>query len=53
MPGASPTPASERDQRVVHDQDAGLVTDAGHDGANDGRIAFAIHTGHAEADRRG
>ena len=52
MPGASPTPACKRDQRIIDDEDARLVADAAHDAADDGFVRCAIDAGDAEADRR-
>ena len=43
----------QRDQRVVDDENAGLVSDAAHDAANDGRILRAVDAGDAEADGGG
>jgi hypothetical protein len=43
----------QRDQRVVDDENAGLVSDAAHNAANDGCIFRAIDAGDAETDGGG
>src|SRR5207245_11310353 len=45
-------PGDERDERVIDDQDARLVANPAHDGANDSLIVLAIDPGDAKADRR-
>jgi hypothetical protein len=40
----------KRDERIVDDEDARLVTDAAHDAANDRRIFRTIDAGDAETD---
>ena len=52
MPGASPTPACEGDQRIVDDENASLVADARHDAADDRFVRRAIDARDAQADRR-
>ena len=43
----------QRDEGVVDDENAGLVSDAAHDAANDGRVLRTVDAGDAEADGGG
>ena len=51
--GGGADPCLQRDQRVVDDENAGLVSDAAHDAADNGRVFRAVDPGDAEADGGG